>query len=84
MFSTEGGRVYAFGVGRKGRLGLGNEEPALSPAFVEKLRGFEVPPMATQDKLKIQSAILQTGADAKDTTGRDGEAFDMSAMRLKA
>ena len=54
VFSTESGRVYSCGVGSKGRLGLGNEEPLLAPAFIERLRGIDVPPMAVQDRNRAQ------------------------------
>ena len=47
-------------MGSKGRLGLGNEHPVLAPAFVEALRGIDVPSMAVQDRSRAEWHLDQT------------------------
>jgi len=73
VVSTEGGHVYVFGVGTKGRLGLGNEKPAYSPTPVESLRGVTVAGVALQDKSKFDATVQDSAAvDEIDKMSRLG------------
>uniref|UniRef100_A0A7S1X8F6 Uncharacterized protein n=1 Tax=Tetraselmis chuii TaxID=63592 RepID=A0A7S1X8F6_9CHLO len=83
VVSTEGGQVYVFGVGTKGRLGLGHEQPAYAPTVVEGLRGVTVPGVAIQDKPKFDDKVQDSSApDKADDISRLGFASRMGKVSL--